>query len=59
MFLDATVDEMLTDFWAHRFFEDPKAASAIEDEDFDADDVARQIGYVEPSADPDDWEDVR
>lgn len=51
-FLDTTVDEMMADFWAHTFHDDPKAAEEIEDEDFDPSEVASQIGAEQP----DDWE---
>lgn len=47
---------MLTDIWAHRFHEDPKLLDEIEDEDFDPDDVARQMGRQE---DPNDWEELK
>lgn len=53
-FLDATVDEMLTDIWAHRYAEDPKLLEEVEDEDFDPDEVASIIG----ASDPGDWEDM-
>jgi len=53
-FLDATVEEMLTDIWAHRFEQDPKLLSDVEDEDFDPDEVADIIG----ANNPDDWEDL-
>ncbi|BCP56318.1 hypothetical protein K32_49350 [Kaistia sp. 32K] len=36
-FLDATLEEMITDYWAHTFLDDPKALEEIEDEDFDMD----------------------
>lgn len=57
MFLDATVEEMLTDIWAHRFKDDPKLLNEISDDDFDVDDVARQLGLEEPE-EQDDWEDL-
>jgi hypothetical protein len=57
-FLDATLEEMMTDIWAHRFKDDPKLLEEIEDEDFDMDSVADQIGYGKPQQDPGDWEDV-
>ena len=47
---------MLTDIWAHRFHDDPKLLDEVEDEDFDPDDVARQIGH---DKDVDDWELVK
>ncbi len=55
-YLDATVEEMLIDNLAHRYREDPKLMDEIEDEDFDADDVAAAIGRQEPP--PDDWEEL-
>lgn len=56
-FLDLTTEEMLADIWAHKFFEDPKALEEVEDEDFDPDDVARQLGYGDDNL-PNDFEDV-
>lgn len=52
LFLEATRDEMLADYYAHLYTDDPKAADEIEDEDFDPESVARMIGHE------DDWEDV-
>jgi hypothetical protein len=54
--LDATLDEMMADYFAHQFFSDPKAADTVVDDDFDPDDVARQIGAADL---PDDFEDVK
>ncbi len=54
-FLDATVEEMLTDVWAHRFRDDPKLLEEIEDDDFNPDEVADLIGHG-GDAIPDDWE---
>lgn len=56
--MDATTEEMLTDVWAHRFLADPKLLNEVVDEDFNADDVAAQIGYsAPPPAGPvNDWE---
>jgi hypothetical protein len=55
-FLDATLDEMLIDFWAWRYHEDPKAADEIVDDEFDVEaEVARldaQVGEVN------DWEQI-
>lgn len=45
---------MLTDIWAHRYSEDPKLLDEIEDDDFDVDAVADQIG----ANDQDDWEEL-
>lgn len=47
---------MLTDYWAHTFFDDPKSLEDIEDDDFDIDSVADIIGHKAPAAD--DWEDL-
>lgn len=54
--MDATFEEMLTDVWAYRFKADPKLLEEVEDEDFDPDSVAQEIGYR--GDDPGDWEDV-
>lgn len=56
-FLELSTEEMLTDLWAHKFADDPKALEEAEDPDFDPDDVASQIGYSEPAM-PNDFEDV-
>ena len=37
---------MLEDYWMHTFYDDPKAANEVEDEDFDPNTVAEQIGAV-------------
>ena len=40
-FLDATVADMLEDYWLHTYYEDPKAVTeTVEDDDFDQDAVA-------------------
>lgn len=56
-FLSLTTEEMLTDIWAHKFIDDPKALEEVVDEDFDPDDVAAQIGYLEKDL-PNDFEDL-
>ena len=47
---------MLADYYAHTYYDDPKAAEAVEDDDFDIDSVADQIGAGRA---PDDWEDLK
>lgn len=54
-YLDATLEEMMADYFAHTFFDDPKAANEVVDDDFDPDDVARQIGAADL---PDDFEEL-
>lgn len=55
-FLDATLDEMLVDFWAWKYHEDPRAADEIVDDEFDVDaEVARIDAEV---AGLDDWEQI-
>ena len=49
--MDTTVEEMLTDLYAYKFFEDPKASEEVEDEDFDLD---AELAKLEN--DPDAWE---
>ena len=57
-YLDATLEEILTDNWAHTYFDDPKRAEEVVDEDFDENDVARQIGAEVPPDASDDWEEL-
>lgn len=40
---------MLTDYWAHRFVDEPKLLEEVEDEDFNLDEVLANI-------EADDWE---
>lgn len=49
-YLDMTREGMLTDFWAHHYFDNPKAAGDAEDADFDLD---AEIKRMEQN--PDDW----
>ena len=56
-YLDVTLDEMMADYFAHTYDNDPKAAEEVIDEDFDADDVASLIG-ADVLANNDDWEDL-
>lgn len=45
---------MLADYYAHTFYDDPKAADEVEDDDFNPDEVAQIIG----ATDPGDWEEL-
>jgi hypothetical protein len=67
--LDATLEEMMTDLWAHNHFENPKAAEEYEDDDFD---MEAELAAIEAEADAKaeaqaaaalnneaDWEDVK
>lgn len=62
--MDTTVEEMLTDIWAHRFKEDPKLLNdLVEDDDFDAASVAAEIGVPDGAQEmdlppDDDFEDL-
>lgn len=52
-FLNATLDEMITDYWANAYADDPKLLTdVIEDTDFDLDEILR--GMEEG-----DWEEVK
>lgn len=44
---------MLEDFWAHHFFDNPKAAETVEDEDFNLEEELAKLDQ-----NPDDWVDV-
>lgn len=58
-FLDADLEEMLTDVWAHRFADDPKLLEQIEDDDFDLDAVLDDVGrFKDHDGVADDWEDL-
>lgn len=59
----------MTEYWAYRYFEDPKLADEVEDEGFDADEIMAQweaeaeVETTETAsppqlADPDDWENI-
>lgn len=43
---------MLTEYWAHRFFDDPKLQEEIVDEDMDEEMIDRLMN------DPDAWDEV-
>ncbi|EPT1451931.1 hypothetical protein ACVOZ6_003519 [Escherichia coli] len=70
VYLDTTLEERLTEFWAWQYAENPKLMETVEDEGFDMEDIQRQWAEdagEEPdiapptSVDPDqidDWEDV-
>lgn len=45
---------MLEEFWAHQFFDNPKAKETVEDEDFNLKDELMALGDL-----PDDFEDVK
>lgn len=50
-FLAATLEEIITDYWAHQYLADPNLKDEIEDEDFDLDEVVASM-----ENNPDDWE---
>ena len=47
--LDLTMEEIETDFWAHRYFDDPPKDEVVDD-DFDLEALR--------NADPDEWEEL-
>lgn len=55
-FLDAGLDEMLVDWWAHRFTDDPKLRDEVVNADFEADVEAMERAMMD--AGPDGWEEV-
>lgn len=48
-FLCLTQEEVLTEYWAHQFFDNPKV-DVVEDEDFNASEIERQM--ADPNWDP-------
>lgn len=44
---------METDYWAHRYYEDPKLKEEVEDEDFDLAKVLEEIEH-----NPNDWDTI-
>lgn len=56
-FLDATLDDMLVDFWAWHYAEHPDADKEVVDDGFD---MAAELAAADAEADdlPDDFEDV-
>lgn len=52
-FLEATLEQIMTDYWAFQYFSNPKLADEVEDEDFDQDDILQLM-----EAHPDDWQDM-
>jgi hypothetical protein len=57
-FLDATLEQIEADFWAHEYANKPPGEE-FEDEDFDLDEVMKQMEEPGPIPgapnDPDDW----
>lgn len=51
-FLDVTAEEMLTDWWAHRYYDDPKLKDQVEDDEMTPEMIDRLAN------DEDAWEDV-
>ncbi|EAB4417293.1 hypothetical protein D7B12_17840 [Salmonella enterica] len=73
LYLDTTLEERLTEFWAWQYAENPKLMETVEDEGFDLEELQRQ--WAEEAGDApdiylpdepadvspdqiDDWEDV-
>jgi hypothetical protein len=61
-FLDLTTEDLMTEYYAHLYFDDPtKAATEVVDDDFDVDAELAQINAEAEqelnSGDPDDWEE--
>jgi hypothetical protein len=66
-FLDATVEEMVLDYWAHRHFEDPKLKDEIVAEGFDEDAAEMEAEALAKEAEHaakiarvplEDWEEI-
>ena len=50
-FLDSTIEDIETDYWAHYYYDRPNVTEEIEDDDFDVD---AEIAAMSD----DDWEEV-
>lgn len=47
---------MMTDYWAHHYFDNPKAQDEVEDEDFN---LEAELARIEAEAEGiTDWEDM-
>lgn len=62
-FLELTPLEILTEFYAHKYWENPKAQETVEDEDFNLEDELARIEAEEAENDAvvdqvNDWEDM-
>lgn len=53
-FLDTTVEQMATEYWAHHYFNQPPG-DEIEDESFDLAEVLKEMEEEEEEEDPGDW----
>lgn len=54
-----TVEEMLTDLFAHHFFENPSKAEEYDNPDFDLEaEVAALEAEAEQESPPSDWEEI-
>jgi hypothetical protein len=56
-FLDATIEDIETDYWAHYYANNP-AKEELEDDDFDLEAELRDAEQQSGGDDPDDWETV-
>jgi len=57
-YLEASREDMLTDWWAHQYLENPKLDDqAVVDEDFDQEALLRKLDE-DPDSDDFDWESL-
>lgn len=54
-YLGSTLEDMLTDYWAHHYYDNPKELDVVEDEDFD---LEAELAKLEEEELPDDFEDL-
>ena len=43
LYLGLTDADIETEYWAHRYYEDPKLALATRDDNFDADEIEQEV----------------
>lgn len=48
----------MTDYWAHHYFDNPKAREVVEDEDFNIEEELARIEAEEAGGNTDEWEDL-
>lgn len=56
-YLDATLEQMETEYWAYHYFENPSQEES-EDDDFNLEAELRDADAIAARVPPNDWEDI-